>query len=198
MQNKIFNLIYDADPRAERDIENLYEDIQNKVVDHSKKDIKSLTETYTNNTSVVAILMASVTFAAAFALPGGYSSVAGIEGLATMARKPAFQAFLIFDAIGMCSSLSVSFLCVKIRSMDYEFFIRHRHVTKWFLWVAYIATVIAFATGLYTVVGPRVHWLAITICVLALVFPNVMVLIGEWPIMKLRRKTYKSNFLDMA
>ncbi|XP_066379172.1 ankyrin repeat-containing protein NPR4-like [Miscanthus floridulus] len=156
--NQICWLILNADPRAETDIYNLQEEIRNKVIDASRKDAKSLIETYTGNTSLVAILIATITFAAAFTLPGGYSSDAGSEGLPIMARKLAFQAFLIFDTLAMCSSLAVAFICVIARWMDFEFLLHYRFFTKKLMWFAYMATTLSFATGLYTVLANRLHW----------------------------------------
>jgi len=76
-----------ADPQAATDIYNLRKHSQHEVTNTTRKDIKSLTQTYTANTSLVAILIATITFAAAFTLPGGYSTDAGNEGLPIMARK---------------------------------------------------------------------------------------------------------------
>uniref|UniRef100_A0A804MW35 PGG domain-containing protein n=2 Tax=Zea mays TaxID=4577 RepID=A0A804MW35_MAIZE len=77
--NKIYLLIRNADRRAKNDIYNFREEIRNKVNYATRKDAKSLIQTYTTNTSLVAILLATITFAAAFTLPGGYSSDAGSE-----------------------------------------------------------------------------------------------------------------------
>ena len=80
-----------ADPQS-APIFNLLKDAKDDVTNLSRKDIKSLTQTYTGNTYVVAILIATITFAAAFTLPGGYITDAGNEGLPIMARKIAFKA----------------------------------------------------------------------------------------------------------
>ena len=201
VQNKIFWFILRKDPKAETDIYNLHEEIKNKITDESRKSVKYLTETYTGNTSLVAILIAMITFAAAFTLPGGYSSSADGEGLPIMARKVAFQAFLIFDTLGMCSSLAVAFICVVAKWMDFEFLLRYRSLTKKLMWFAYMATIVAFATGLYTVLSPRVQWLAVAICVLSVSLPILITLIAEWPILLLRfqyRKPFSGNFIDMV
>ena len=110
MQNEVSMLMLKADPQHAPSIYNLHKQVKDEVTKLSKKDIKSLTQTYTGNTSLVAILIATITFAAAFTLPGGYSTDAGAEGLPMMARKAAFQAFLISDTLAMCSSLAVAFL----------------------------------------------------------------------------------------
>ena len=74
-------LMLKVDPEYATTIYNLHFAMKNKVTDESRKDVKSLTQTYTSNTSLVAILIATITFAAAFTLPGGYSSDGGSEGL---------------------------------------------------------------------------------------------------------------------
>ncbi|TVU27426.1 hypothetical protein EJB05_30035, partial [Eragrostis curvula] len=201
LHNEVSMLLLQANPKDAGYIHNVYMYARNIVTDASRKDAKSLTQTYTSNTSLVAILIATITFAAAFTLPGGYSSDAGSEGLPIMARKSAFQAFLISDTLAMCSSLSVAFICIIARWGDFEFLLYYRSVTKKLMWFAYMATTTAFATGLYTVVAPRLQWLAVAICVLSVFLPVFTYLLGKWPILKLRYRlgrTFKSEFLDMV
>ncbi|KAF9661599.1 hypothetical protein SADUNF_Sadunf19G0085600 [Salix dunnii] len=56
---------------------------------------------------VVVALIATVTFAASFTLPGGYKSD---QGTAILAKKPAFIVFLISDAISMALSTLAVFI----------------------------------------------------------------------------------------
>ena len=201
MQNEVSMLMLKADPQIETSIYNLFKEAKDKVTEISKKDIKSLSQTYTGNTSLVAILIATITFAAAFTLPGGYSTDAGNEGLPIMAKKAAFQAFLISDTIAMCSSFAVSFICIIARWEDLEFLLYYRSFTKKLMWLAYVATTTAFATGLYTVLAPRHLWLAIAVCVLTGSLPIFTKLLGEWPIWKLRfrlGRKFESGLLDMV
>ncbi|WVZ64180.1 hypothetical protein U9M48_013742, partial [Paspalum notatum var. saurae] len=198
--NEVIMLLLKADPRNAHSTLMLYKNVKNRVTQSSRKDIKSLTQIYTGNTSLVAILIATITFAAAFTLPGGYSADTGNEGLPIMARKFAFQAFLISDTLAMCSSLAVAFICIIARWEDLEFLLYYRSFTKKLMWFAYIATTTAFATGLYTVLAPRLLWLAIAICVVTSLLPILTKLLGEWPILKLRfrlRWTFKHELLDM-
>ncbi|KAJ1685378.1 hypothetical protein LUZ63_016768 [Rhynchospora breviuscula] len=172
-----------------------------KITDKSIEEVKSLTQTYTSNTSLIAVLIATITFAAAFTLPGGYSSDSGSEGLPIMARKAAFKVFLISDTLAMCSSLSVAFICILARWEDLEFLLYYRFVTKKLMWFAYITTTVAFATGLYTVVAPRMLWLAILICIMSVGLSFLTKLLGEWPLLKLRfrlGRDFQSEFLDMV
>uniref|UniRef100_A0A0A8ZCU0 PGG domain-containing protein n=2 Tax=Arundo donax TaxID=35708 RepID=A0A0A8ZCU0_ARUDO len=199
--NEVCMLMLKADPKDATSIHNLHEATKDKVADKSRNDVKSLTQTYTSNTSIVAILITTITFAAAFTLPGGYSTDAGSEGLPIMARKFVFQAFLISDTLAMCSSLAVAFICIVSRWEDFEFLLYYRAFTKKLMWFAYMATTTAFATGLYTVLAPRLRWLAIAICILPVLLPILTKLLGEWPILKLRYRlgqTFKPELLDMV
>ncbi|XP_040384617.1 ankyrin repeat-containing protein ITN1-like isoform X2 [Oryza brachyantha] len=197
--NEVSMLMIQADPEAAT---TLHRQVAKKrVTDESTKDVRSLTQTYTSNTSLVAILIATITFAAAFTLPGGYSNDSGSEGLPVMARKLAFQAFLVSDTMAMCSSLAVAFVCILARWEDLEFLLYYRSFTKNLMWFAYMATTIAFATGLYTVLAPRILWLAVAICFLSVLLPILTKLLGEWPVLKLRfrlGRTFKSDLLDMV
>jgi hypothetical protein len=191
-----------ADPNKDaRTIFNLHKDVMSEVTRSTRMNVKSLTQTYTSNTSLVAILITTITFAAAFTLPGGYSTDTGNEGLPIMARKFAFQAFLISDSLAMCSSLAVAFICIIAKWEDFEFLLYYRSFTKKLMWFAYMATTTAFATGLYTVLAPRLQWLAVAICVLTGLLPILTKLLGEWPILKLRfrlGRAFKTELLDMV
>ena len=165
-----------------------------KLTKSVRMDIESLT--------VVAILVATITFAAAFTLPGGYSTDAGAEGLPIMARKAAFQAFLISDTLAMCFSFAVAFVCIIARWEDLEFMLYYSSFIKKLMWFAYMTTTTAFATGLYTVLAPRHQWLAVAVCLVTSLLPILTKLLGDWPIMKLRfrlgTRTFKSELLDMV
>ncbi|XP_006661629.2 ankyrin repeat-containing protein At5g02620-like [Oryza brachyantha] len=199
--NEVSMLMLEADPEDKGEIYNLNKSIKHQVIENSRKDIRSLTQTYASNTSLVAILIATITFAAAFTLPGGYSNDVGSEGLPIMGRKLAFQAFLIFDTLAICTSLTVAFICIIARWEDLEFLLYYRSFTKKLMWFAYMATTAAFATSLYTVLAPHLPWLAIAICVVSFLLPFITKLVGEWPILKLRirlRGTYESELLDLV
>ncbi|CAL9030922.1 unnamed protein product, partial [Prunus brigantina] len=58
-----------------------------------------------NTLFVVATLFATVTFAAAFTMPGGYNNSGPNEGMATLLTKYMFQAFVIFNTIAMYSAI---------------------------------------------------------------------------------------------
>ncbi|KAJ1685370.1 hypothetical protein LUZ63_016760 [Rhynchospora breviuscula] len=178
------------------------QEAKKKLIDKSIEKIESLTRTYTSNTSLIAILISTITFAAAFTLPGGYNNNSGsTQGLPVMARKVAFKTFLISDTLAMCSSLVVTFMCILARWEDLQFLLYYRFITKKLMWFAYMATTVAFATGLYTVVAPRIMWLALIICILSIALPFLTKLLGDWPLLKLQLRLgadYQSELLDMV
>ncbi|XP_004289128.1 PREDICTED: ankyrin repeat-containing protein At5g02620-like [Fragaria vesca subsp. vesca] len=136
----------------------------------NKEKEKSSEEEYSkikDSNLLVATLIATVSFAAGFTMPGGYQSDKGSDqGFAILARSAAFQAFVITNTIAMtlssCSVIlhlySIGFLKRKVFSEAYIFLYA-------FTMLALIAMVIAFITGTYAVLG-RSSWLGITVCVL--------------------------------
>jgi len=65
-QNEVFMLMLKADPQDASSIAVIHNEVKAKVTISTREDIKSLTLTYTGNTSLVAILIATITLAAAF------------------------------------------------------------------------------------------------------------------------------------
>lgn len=61
-----------------------------------------------NTLLLVATLIATVTFAAGFTVPGGYNSSDRDLGMATMLRDKGFHVFIFCDTIAMYSSIIVA------------------------------------------------------------------------------------------
>ncbi|KAM2099483.1 hypothetical protein FF1_026780 [Malus domestica] len=122
---------------------------------------------------VVATLIATVTFAAGFTMPGGYHSERGSDqGSPILLRNTAFQAFVITDTLAMalsiCSVLMLLYSSIQPKYMTQtsETFYS---VVK-FTMYALIAMVIAFITGTYAVLGGHSAGLAIAAVVLSCFF----------------------------
>jgi Domain of unknown function len=195
-QNESYTLMSNLVPSAwkKRNVDVAKREINKQAIE----EVESLTERYTSNTSLVAALLATITFAAAFTLPGGYISDASTAGQPIFAVKAAFQVFLIADTVAMCSSIAVAFLCVLTTWEDLDFLLNYRRTTRTLMWCAYIATVVAFGTGLFTVMAPKHLWLAVFILVISCIVPFVSKIIGDWPLLMLRLRLGRNFRKDLV
>ena len=110
---------------------------------------------------LVATLIATVTFTAAFTMPGGCQSQGVDEGSAVLSKRAAFHAFLIANTLAF--GLSITTILVHfLASATITDVVFHRRVvrraplfTNWSI----VALLVAFISGTYTVVP---HSLGIT------------------------------------
>ncbi|WCJ23930.1 Ankyrin repeat family protein [Euphorbia peplus] len=123
---------------------------------------------------VVSGLVATVTFAAAFTLPGGYrtdeKNTEQQAGTAILTKNAAFDVFVISDSIAMVLSTASVFIHFIVMLLGYQekywWLIRSALL---FIMFAMGAMVIAFATGTYAVLSPSLG-LAVTTCFIGLSF----------------------------
>ncbi|KAK9948250.1 hypothetical protein M0R45_003835 [Rubus argutus] len=134
---------------------------------------------------VVSALIATVTFAAGFSVPGGYQSEKGPDqGFAVLTRNAAFKAFVITDTLAMtmssCAVMIRFFLSLRrpeLLTHGSEPFVGALSLTIY----ALIATVVAFLTGTYAVLGHSSIPLAIAACVLGCFFFFVLSFVLPFP-----------------
>ncbi|KAK2647178.1 hypothetical protein Ddye_022373 [Dipteronia dyeriana] len=127
---------------------------------------------------VAAALIATVTFAAAFTLPGGYKNEEGKnQGTAILSRNSAFQTFVITDALAMVFSICAVFIYFIMSVERFKKYIYLFELGSWFTVVAMGAMVIAFVTGTYAVLAPS-FWLAIVTCFIGLSFFLCVLTVG--------------------
>uniref|UniRef100_A0A2N9FW91 PGG domain-containing protein n=1 Tax=Fagus sylvatica TaxID=28930 RepID=A0A2N9FW91_FAGSY len=118
---------------------------------------------------LIATLIATVTFTAAFTVPGGYQSQGVDEGLAVFGRSAAFGAFLIANtfafALSMTSILVHFSTSLGVQGLAFRKYL----VPDPFIYTYYaiIAMLVAFISGTYTVVP---HSLGITAAVIVSFF----------------------------
>ncbi|KAI6672986.1 hypothetical protein NL676_000892, partial [Syzygium grande] len=113
-----------------------------------------------NARSIVATLVATVTFAAGFAVPGGFVESSGANpGTATMLNRGMFQAFVICNAIAMYNAIGVVVMLSWAQLNDsYVALTAHIIAIKGLL-VALVTMSIAFMAGGYVLVS-KLTWLA--------------------------------------
>lgn len=121
---------------------------------------------------IVATLIATMSFAAGFTLPGGYDGNDGPnQGNAVLSRRAAFKAFVIADAIAMmCSSCAV-FIYFMVAGMKHRHtLVRHQSFANNLVLYAEVAMMIAFITGVYVALVANSSGLAVTVCVIGCFF----------------------------
>ncbi|XP_043692765.1 protein ACCELERATED CELL DEATH 6-like [Telopea speciosissima] len=124
-----------------------------------------------NTMSVVAALLFTVTFAAAFTIPGGLK-VDG-SGSPSLIHKPALIIFCISNTIAMCFSMAALVLLllatfslthsVSSRSTIYQ--------STLLIFGAACTAMIAFISGFYAVISIESTWLGIVVCIIGSGFP---------------------------
>ncbi|KAJ8448060.1 LOW QUALITY PROTEIN: hypothetical protein Cgig2_028936 [Carnegiea gigantea] len=126
--------------------------------------------------SLVAALLATITFIAGFTLPGGFDSD---SGEVILVKKAAFLMFLIADGYAMCTSMLVLFCItwsvVCKRQKSSLLIDRSLVLLKQSLY----GTLLAFVTEVYTVIHRKSLWAAIVIlvmCSLVVVIANRSIL----------------------
>ncbi|XP_058079022.1 ankyrin repeat-containing protein At2g01680-like [Magnolia sinica] len=113
--------------------------------------------------TLVAGLIATVTFTAAFTMPGGYKNDGPNQGTAVLMKQWSFKAFLLSNTIALCCSLIV--VVCFIWAQNYN---KWRLVTT-ILWghrltfAACAALMVSFMAAVYAVVAPDCMWLAIMV-----------------------------------
>ncbi|XAR49029.1 hypothetical protein NMG60_11032051 [Bertholletia excelsa] len=127
---------------------------------------------YTSNV-IVASLIATVAFAAGFTVPGGYNGNEGPEqGMAILARKAAFKAFLITDIIALISSTFALFLYLYSSHMT----LANWNILSYSCVYAFLLNNIALAAMVLAIVSGTIavlqhsHALVVSIYVLSSIF----------------------------
>ncbi|KAK6243314.1 hypothetical protein QUC31_009723 [Theobroma cacao] len=99
---------------------------------------------------LVTTLIATVSFAAGFTMPGGYKSDGPDEGMAILSRKTAFRVFVIANALAFCFSTTSMFVhyCKSfVEKLDAVAF--YTYITASLTSYGITAMVIAFVSGTY-------------------------------------------------
>ena len=115
---------------------------------------------------LVAMLVATVTFTAAFTMPGGYKSEGPDQGLANLTTEAAFKAFIFFNTTAFCFSVVAVYLQFDTSQGNYRHRIRYMHVAANITAIAILGMVLAFASGMHVVLAKSIG-LAITAYALA-------------------------------
>ncbi|WCJ28236.1 ankyrin repeat family protein [Euphorbia peplus] len=125
-----------------------------------------------NSTTVVAVLIATVAFAAIFQVPGQFAdnpknlAPGQSAGQAKVAAKPEFMIFIVFDSIALFISIAVVVVQTSVVVIEREAKEKLMSVINKLMWLACIMISIAFLALSFVVVGSDERWLAIWISVI--------------------------------
>ncbi|KAK9127174.1 hypothetical protein Syun_015971 [Stephania yunnanensis] len=137
----------------------------NKNVDGIAKELRKLhregINNATNSVTVVAVLFATVAFAAIFTVPGGDNN----DGTAVMVRSISFKIFFIFNAIALFTSLAVVVVQITLVRGETKSERRVVGVINKLMWLASVCTSVAFIASSYIVVGRHYRWAAVLVTV---------------------------------
>ncbi|XP_020238164.1 ankyrin repeat-containing protein ITN1 isoform X1 [Cajanus cajan] len=135
----------------------------NKNVHNISKELRKLhregINNATNSVTVVAVLFATVAFAAIFTVPGGDHD----DGSAVVATYAAFRIFFVFNAIALFTSLAVVVVQITLVRGETKAEKRVVEVINKLMWLASVCTSVAFIASSYIVVGRRNEWAAILV-----------------------------------
>ncbi|GMI80053.1 hypothetical protein like AT1G07710 [Hibiscus trionum] len=119
-----------------------------------------------NSSTVVAILIASVAFAAIFNVPGQYAdspsdiSPGVSPGQARIATKLPFMIFIVFDSIALFISLAVVVVQTSVVVIERKAKKQMMAVINKLMWLACVLISVSFLALSYVVVGKNQRWLA--------------------------------------
>ncbi|OMO64804.1 hypothetical protein COLO4_31842 [Corchorus olitorius] len=128
--------------------------------------------------STVAVLVATVVFAAAYTAPGGFMS----DGRPILLEKPMYSFFTVMDVAGLASSLTsvVIFLSILTSSLEFEDFLnnlpRNLSLGFTFLFFSVTTTMLTFTATILLLIHLQKTWTAsltyaaafLPVCVFAL------------------------------
>ncbi|KAL6527170.1 hypothetical protein OROGR_016260 [Orobanche gracilis] len=117
-----------------------------------------------NSATVVAVLIATVAFAAIFTVPGQYveDETTGFSlGEAHIANNAAFTIFFLFDSVALFISLAVVVVQTSLVVIEHGAKKKLMFVINKLMWLACLFISVAFISLTYIVVGSHERWLAV-------------------------------------
>ncbi|OVA03960.1 Ankyrin repeat-containing domain [Macleaya cordata] len=125
-----------------------------------------------NSTTVVAVLIATVAFAAIFQVPGQFVSdpeniPLGLSlGEANIAPNIPFMIFFLFDSIALFISLAVVVVQTSVVIIERKAKKQMMAIINKLMWLACVLISVAFLALAFVVVGEHEKWLAIAVTII--------------------------------
>ncbi|KAG1368042.1 protein ACCELERATED CELL DEATH 6 [Cocos nucifera] len=151
------------------------EKLKEKSFSNEDKKIKKELD-LSRNLGLASVLIATVTFAAGFTIPGGYIADDHRDhGTAVLSKEYTFKVFLISNAFAFICSVVATFWFTYAGTLAVDKHIRRQAIwgAMICLWVAFMGMSTAFAMGIYVALPPSRKWISILLCTIALGAPLV-------------------------
>ncbi|WJZ99257.1 hypothetical protein VitviT2T_017719 [Vitis vinifera] len=144
---------------------------ESKVPPSRRPKLSDPTKEYkdmTNTLLLVSTLVATVTFAAGFTMPGGYNSSNPNASMATLLMRNMFHVFVICNTIAMHTSILAAITLIWAHLHDTFLFNISIQWGLAFLGLAVIAMSLGFMASVYLAVS-NLHWLAIVVLIIGII-----------------------------
>ncbi|KAI0520113.1 hypothetical protein KFK09_007584 [Dendrobium nobile] len=127
-----------------------------------------------NSNTVVAVLIATVAFAAIFTVPGQYvgseNLVPGLTiGEANIARQTSFMIFFVFDSLALFISLAVVVVQTSVVIIESKAKKQMTAVINKLMWLACVLISISYLALCFVVVGKHERWMALGVTIIGTV-----------------------------
>ena len=121
-----------------------------------------------NTLLLVSTLVATVTFAAGFTMPGGYNSSDPSAGMAIFLMRNMFHMFVICNTIAMYTSILAAIIFIWAQLRDLNLMDTAFRFALPLLGLALYAMSFGFMAGVSLVVS-NLHWLAIVVFIIGII-----------------------------
>lgn len=125
-----------------------------------------------NSTTVVAVLIATVAFAAIFTVPGQYADSVSPNislGEANIAHQTAFMIFFIFDSVALFISLAVVVVQTSLVIIESKAKKKMMAIINKLMWLACVLISVSFLALSFVVVGKSEIWMAVGVTIMGTV-----------------------------
>ncbi|XP_028071769.1 protein ACCELERATED CELL DEATH 6-like [Camellia sinensis] len=127
-----------------------------------------------NTLLLVSTLVATVTFAAGFTIPGGYNNSDPDQGVATMLKQNWFHMFIFCDTIAMYSSIIIAVTLIWAQLGDLNLVLTAFRLALPLLGISLTMMSLSFVSGVYVVVS-NLNWLTNAVLIMGLVFLTILI-----------------------
>ncbi|KAF7849996.1 hypothetical protein BT93_L0047 [Corymbia citriodora subsp. variegata] len=125
---------------------------------------------------IMATLIAGVTFAAGFSVPGGYNGSEPNAGIATLLNKPMYDVFVICNSIAMYNSIIAVVILLWTQINDPHAVFHALGMTRPPLLIALATMSMAFMAGVYVTISNRT-WIAVIALIVGITALSVMLIL---------------------